>query len=507
MSNSVLIIGIDGASWDLLEPWMKNGDLPALSRLVKSGTSAYLKTTVPPLSISAWVSLFTGRNPGKHGVYEFMNDNGRLANSRTIKSEKVWQVLSRYGKRCCIINVPGTYPVDKLNGYMVSCFLTPPDEKVYSYPTDIMSLLKSYDYKTSLKYGDFTIVQDNKHSIENRQHYLDGLYYINNRRFLTLKELMKEKWDFFMLVFDETSPLQALFFDNKEVIREFLKKLDSYIGHLIKTFVERNENPYIFIVSDHGFSLAPKKSFNFRVWLSKEGFLKDKRTFMQKIIPKIYAKLSKTGLLKLMFLFRKSKEIRESFHRKSAKSASVFYRYPGVFINSRDMNSNEYEKLRNEIISKLKKVRDPSNNDEIFQVIEKREKLYHGNSLNIAPDIVVIPTNKYANIFSYDSDKLFDKIETYLPGKHFSDLTGIFAASGAGIKQSTISNVSIMDVVPTSLHILDIPIPKDMDGKVLKEIFKDDSMLFSKEIFYSEEDKVTLDEKAAIRDVIQKIKI
>ena len=82
MKNSVLIMGIDGVSWDLLRPWIEDGKLPTLSRLVQKGASGNLKTVIPPLSCTAWTSLFTGTNPGKHGIYEYTTESGKLINSK-----------------------------------------------------------------------------------------------------------------------------------------------------------------------------------------------------------------------------------------------------------------------------------------------------------------------------------------------------------------------------------------------------------------------------------------
>jgi len=100
MKNSVLIIGLDGVPWDLLKPWIDEGKLPAFSKLLKKGSGGSLRTTIPPFSSSAWTSLFTGKNPGKHGIYEYTTDLGKLINSKSIKVAKIWQILSHYKKRC-----------------------------------------------------------------------------------------------------------------------------------------------------------------------------------------------------------------------------------------------------------------------------------------------------------------------------------------------------------------------------------------------------------------------
>ena len=180
MKNKVLIMGLDGVSWKLLKPWINDGKLPTLSKLLKEGAESDLRTTVPPISCSAWTSLFTGKNPGKHGIYEYTSDLGELVNAKSIKVEKIWQVLSYYNKRCCVINVPATYPVEKLNGYMVSSILTPPQEEIYSYPPELMSILKKHDYQIRVNY-------QNQIKLPNEQYILHQRIIILNRIYSLLK--------------------------------------------------------------------------------------------------------------------------------------------------------------------------------------------------------------------------------------------------------------------------------------------------------------------------------
>lgn len=509
MKNSVLIIGIDGATWNLLKPWIKKGDLPTFKKLIDKGSEGDMKTVIPPLSCSAWPSLFTGTNPGKHGIFEYLTESGKLINSTMIKSEKIWNILSQHGKRCCIIGVPVTYPVEEINGYMVSCVLTPPHEKIYSHPPELMDLLKKHGYKTNIKYEKNTVLPvlpEQKNITWQKNKILEDSYDLFNRKYLTVKDLMKEPWDFFMWVFGESATAQYLFWDKKEVILEFFKKVDACIDDLVKTFSAKNPNSYIFIVSDHGFHAAPKISFNFRAWLNKNGFVKDKRTLLQKIIPKFYRTLNKTPLSKLIFFFIKSREIRESFQRKSTESLGIYYRN-GLFIDKSQLEDNDYEKLRDDIIEKLKCIKYPLTDDSPFQIIEKREEIYSGDNLEYAPDIVLVPKENYSLNF-YDSDKVFDNVGPIMPGRHSSDLYGIFLAYGDGIQSGNIKNISILDIFPTVLHILDVPISRNADGRVIKEIFKKDLKLFNKKInFLDEEDANILEEKKRIKSSLKKIKI
>lgn len=507
MKNSVLIIGLDGGDWKLLKPWINNGELPTLKRLFDAGAKGDLKTTIPALSFTALTSLFTGKNPGKHGIFKCITDSGSLVNGSFIKTEKIWQILSYYNKRCGIINVPMTYPVEKVNGYMVSAFLTSPDEKIYSYPPELMSVLKKHDYKVKVKYGKHTFAPNKKYLIEERDNFLKELYDSLNKRHCTLKELMNEQWDFFMLVFDETAMVQHLFMDRKDIMLEFFKKVDFYIGDLIKTFSAKNTNPSVFIVSDHGFSPSPTKSINMKVWLEKNGFLEDSQAVAHKMIPKIYNILNKMHLSELISLFSRVKSAKFSFQKKVKESSNIYYESPGIFIKQGQLNQDEYEELRNKIIRELKKIRDPLTNEEILQIIEKREEMYSGRYSELAPDIIALPKSKYDVVFSYDSNLLFENIKIHSKGKHFSDVYGMFLAYGSEIDSAFLEDISILDIFPTVLHILDVPIPGDVDGRVLKEIFRKGSCFDKEAIFSKEGSTAVLEEKNRIKDSLKQIKI
>ena len=125
MSKKVFIIGLDGATWDLINPLIAEGELPTINNLIKNGTRAPLESTLIPVSPAAWTSLATGTNPNKHGIFDFVHReegtyNPIPYNSKDRKCETLWSILSRNGKKVGVLNVPGTYPVEKVNGFMIS---------------------------------------------------------------------------------------------------------------------------------------------------------------------------------------------------------------------------------------------------------------------------------------------------------------------------------------------------------------------------------------------------
>ena len=504
MKNSVLIIGIDGASWGLFKPWMDEGELPNLKRMVEEGVSGTLKSTIPLESGSTWTSLTTGKNPAKHGIFNFVREDGGLIDSSAVKSERIWNILAKHNKRCGIINIPVTYPVEEINGYMISSFLTPPN-KVYYHPPELKQILDKCKYKIDviLKQQRYPFLQDQlkNNKEEKKKFYFKEFHSILENRYLTLKELMDERWDFFMVNFKECDGFQHVFWDDKKAMLEFFKKLDLYMGELVDVFSAKNPRNYVFIVSDHGFNSSPIRSFNILQWLKEGNILKDKRSFAQKAIIKTYRLIGNIPLVNTAFKLKTLQGARDAFKTKSIKSFPLSYRQFGIFIEKDEFKSG-YEKVREDLIRKLKNVKD--NGKRVFNIVEKKENIYSGNYMGKAPDIVLLTEKDYDATF-YESGNVFDNIHPLVAGKHISELYGIFVINGKGIEQST-TNASILDISPTVLHLLGIPIPEDVDGKVLKGIFNKDHPLYGAEIKFQKIDKHT-SEVEKIKESIGSIKI
>src|SRR5215831_14739608 len=145
MSKRVLFIGLDGSTFDVLDPLVNKGLMPSLKRFTEEGVRGPLETTIPPITPTAWVSWMTGKNPGKHGVFEFLlrrAGSGDLpdvpVSSHSRDGVPFWDVLGQMGKRAIVTNVPCTYPPSMVNGLMVSDFLTPRGRRDFTYPDSLL---------------------------------------------------------------------------------------------------------------------------------------------------------------------------------------------------------------------------------------------------------------------------------------------------------------------------------------------------------------------------------
>src|SRR5262245_28562633 len=147
-SRPVLVIGLDGATFDLMLPWIATGHLPTLGGLLRDGAWSRLRSTIPPITPCAWSSFMTGKNPGKHGLFDFVEPtaNGRgmsFTNASSRRGETLWGYLSRLGLKVGVLNVPMTYPPEPLNGYQISGLDTPNERSRFTHPEALRQELET----------------------------------------------------------------------------------------------------------------------------------------------------------------------------------------------------------------------------------------------------------------------------------------------------------------------------------------------------------------------------
>src|SRR5215210_8412163 len=145
----VFVLGLDGATWDILTPLAEAGDLPNLARLKGRGVSGMLNSIFPPLSPVAWTGVMTGKNSGKHGIFEFLEYEhnplgGRVNSSRAIKAELVWEIAGRHGKATVAGGVPMSYPPRQAPGFYLGDFLSPAGAKDFASDPAILKELEAH---------------------------------------------------------------------------------------------------------------------------------------------------------------------------------------------------------------------------------------------------------------------------------------------------------------------------------------------------------------------------
>ncbi|KYK23100.1 hypothetical protein AYK24_01415 [Thermoplasmatales archaeon SG8-52-4] len=510
---NMLVIGIDGACWPLINDMMEAGELPNIQNLKQNGVWGDMKSCIPPITFPAWKCYSTGKNPGKLGVFwweylDIKNKKSIIPDSRSFDSKEIWDYLNDNGITTGIIGMPTTYPPKKVNGFIIS---GGPDagEEDFTYP-------KSIEKDVKEKYGYFPnffdkLIQINE---ENKQKVIDiSLKQIESN--FKISEILyeKNKTDFLQVcTFTINGPLQHFFY-NAEPTKKAWKIVDSYIGLLKDKF------QYIIIHSDHGTSKM-KKQFFINAWFEKEGYLFRKKSFGEFLViiglNRFLNALEKINLIDFIMKFKifqsftklipnkrgffGETEGKAIFQKVNWKKSKVVGSAQGpIYFNNTILTENEKNRLKVEIINKLESFKDPETGKNPIEKVYRREDIYSGKYANIAPELIALDSDEYHNKGGIGMDILFRKSIW----KGNNSINGLYLISGKGIKKGEKINIDIYDLAPTILHIFDVSIPSDIDGKVLKEIFEENSDFYKRNIKFAKADGT---EEEIIKKSIKKLK-
>jgi predicted AlkP superfamily phosphohydrolase/phosphomutase len=504
--NKIVIIGLDGATWDVIRPLISKGKLPAFKYLIENGSYGDLNSTIPPLSAPAWTSAFTGVNPGKHNIFDFFtirDDTYKLRNvtSNDRKIPAIWNILDTYGMTSGIFNVPMTYPPEAINGFMVAGLGTPDINSNFVYPPLLKEELKKYLHGLQFSIDVGTIMSGREDA------FIDELYQVTDMQERAVHYLYdKYQPDFFMAVFDELDRIQHFFWHHMETnhplynpkkSQKYKYAIEDYYQHLdivIKRFLDTlSEDTTVIIVSDHGFG-GLYKDFYINKYFHDVGILKLKPRPLIAINTELLRTI-KTTLKKLTYKMGIGQWVDRMvpgwLRLKSltppidtglgtvdwSKTKAYFCSLSGqnIWINLKGRQpegiierGKEYESLRDRLIEKLYAIKDPGISQNIIRKCYKREEVYTGDYIQNAPDLIIDMADGYVTQVGFAPEMLMPatQYKLYRSGCHRQH--GIFIVMGKNIKKNhQIKNAEIIDIVPTILHLFDKQIPTYMDGKVL----------------------------------------
>lgn len=509
-NRKVAVFGLDGITFDLLQPWIDEGRLPNLARLIADGSSGRLKSTIPPVSASAWASFSTGTNPGQHGMIDFTYpaEDGyqiKVSNSQTRSAPAVWEIVGGAGGKVGVISLPMTFPPQPINGFLVCSFLVPSDDSEYTYPAELKD-------EIATSHGHFPMHMSERGRGTDPGRFVRAVKEMELARARVVCDLLRSKpWDLFIYVFETTDNLQhevwhlldkthplhdpAMAEATMPDILDYYQTVDRLLGEMTSLVPE---NALVIAMSDHGFGPF-HQFFHINNWLAKNGWLKFKRTPLS-LLKRIGFRLGVTPINALKWVTR----LRLSGLRKNVKRGrgrgmlrrfflsldDVDWRrtrafsvgnFGQVYLNVAGqrpqgiVSASEYDPLRQSIATAALALRDPADGSQVVQTVYRREELFHGASTRRLPDLILHTDRaRYVSFGHADfgSNRIIEA-STGQTGHHHME--GVVCLAGPGVNVGkTLDKACILDLAPTILRYLGLPIPSHMDGKVLLDAFTDD---------------------------------
>lgn len=506
MIGKTIVIGLDGANWDFLKHWIEKEELPNLKYLRDNGSWANSVSQLPTVTCPNWKCYSTGKNPGKFGVFwweQVDREKKKLVNrckSYLFDSFEIFDYIGNSGLKVGVINMPTTYPPKKVNGFMISGHPVV-EEKDYTYPKSLEKKLKEkYNYRVNPK--------NQTDTAENVRKTAEEINSLIDLRFKVGMDFIKDV-DFLQITVFYINILQHFLFDEDSTLKGW-KIIDKNIGDFI-------DNEYnIILLSDHGIHRV-YRTFYKNTWLEREGYLRLKKSYSDRAI-KLQRDLGLTRerlswlthKLKIKVFLKRylPKETYESIpsqdgslfsesgipeHKIDWENSKALATGQGSIYLLLKRDDEEYKKVREEIIKKLEGLR-TDNNLKVAEKVYRSEEVYHGKYLDQAPDIIYEQGRGVYSVGGVGRKNYFAEPTKW---KAENLRQGIFLAYGPSIRNlGRINDISILDIAPTILHLMNVPIPRDMDGRVIEEIFRE-----KKTVEY-----IDVDEKQKLRGRIQNLK-
>jgi predicted AlkP superfamily phosphohydrolase/phosphomutase len=490
MPEKLLLIGIDALDAELVDQF--SADLPTITQLRKDGYYAKISSVWPPDSETAWASIYTGWNPARHGIFQFVDPLDKASfylsterDNRIFQGQTFWDMVGDAGYRVCILFPHVGYPSWPVNGIMVT--RAAQEQDVSTFPPN---LEKQYNF-AGLQGVKGLAGRD-------RQAYLDAIRQLLERQLeFNLQMMRAEEWDLFFTYWSALDLIQHQFWSYCDphdptfvdgnpftnVIKEFYILHDQIVGRLIS---EVGPDTHILVLSDHGHGMRPVKIFNINRLLLDNGFLHLKSNALNRramILKKLRHRLTNfvskhelggfaSMVLKLapwtkqVYLSTVNLDLEKTVAYITDMSGIKAYAYGGIQIARQNLNGLSYPAIREAIIGLLMDAEDPKlGDDAIVKWAKPREALYSGPFINEYPDIIFELRPDYGA--GWDATgPLFDVSPSHnlYPGSHIGSNT-VFIYSGPQYEHIRGSPHSLMDIAPTILDLFGILQHGGLDGK------------------------------------------
>ena len=453
-----MVIGLDCAAPELLfDQW--RDQLPTIRALMERGAFGVLRSCDPPITVPAWSVMTASRNPGELGFYGFRNRRDRsydrlaLADARAVRVPRVWDILSMRDRSVIVLGVPQTYPVSRVNGVMVSCFLTPDTEtSQYTYPAELAAEIEGLLGRYLVDVEDFRT--------DEKDRLLRDLEEMTEKRFRLAEHLLETReWDLFFMVEMGTDRIHHAFwrfFDPAHRLYEpgnpyegamldYYRRLDEKLGQLLRL---ADDETAVMVVSDHGVKRM-EGGICVNEWLRQEGYL----TLLEE--PREPLRLEPDMV---------------DWERTVAWGEGGYYCRLFMNVRGREpkglVEPDDYERVRDEIRGKLEALGDEQGRP-IGSVAHKPEDLY-ATRRGVAPDLLV-----YFGDLAWRSVgqvgtgvvHVFENDTGPDDANHAHE--GLYLLVADGVAPGRSGERDLRDVAPTLLELLGEPVPADMEGTSL----------------------------------------
>ncbi|ELZ07845.1 alkaline phosphatase family protein [Natrialba aegyptia] len=494
---SLLVVGLDAACRPILHPLFESGVVPTLQRVFETGTSGPLESQIPPWTASAWPSMYTGKNPGKHGVFDFLSFDGYdwdVVNSTHVRERPVWELLSEHGLSSVVVNVPVTHPSREFDGALIPGMTAPEDPDCH--PEGILEDVK-------LACGDYRIYPQSgpepDRSIEGYERTIE----LRGKAFRYLCRRIDP--DFGFVQFQQTDSVFHERPGDKKAIEAVYREVDAQLAETI----EETDPDNVLVVSDHGMGPVSGPEFRINEFLRDEGYLgarkggegmpdwskawendllegddagSDETSAIETAMnaaakvgvttQRVATALDYVGLKEPIGRRVPNDMIRAASEQVDFPNSQVYMRSKselGLRINLEGREPNgqvaapEYEQVRDEVIDNLADVRTPDG-EPMFDAVAPREVYFDGPHVEHAPDIVTVPAAfDTAVVADLGQAQFGEPMESW---NHKQ--TGVVAAAGEAFdEQAGLEGATIFDVAPTICSLFDVPIDAAMDGTTL----------------------------------------
>ena len=505
--SKFLLLGLDGATFEMLDPMLATGRLPVLARLLGDGVRGVLESTIPPVTCPAWPTMYTGRNPGAHGFTSF---RVRQQGSRTYRATKmtdvacpkIWTVLNGEGVRTGIFNVPATHPAEPVDGFMVSGFVTPAGGQEVLQPArfrgDFGRDFPGYDPNSVHEGALFNrrskrreLIAQVGEALRARQAALEWM-------------LDREPVDFLWVVYeaiDRLSHYGYAFLDPasvryeteegrevREAVLDVLAIQDQAIGRILERM---GAETAVMVVSDHGFNWTPRL-FDLYGWLVSQGLLvpsaslgRRAKGVARRLVTRVLGR--STWVRMQWWRSRRLEQGARETYRGATWDWQRTKAWPGtkmeygLHIHAGALGDHQAEEgtepardaLQQRLVRDLAEVTDPETGERVFDTVTPRESLCDGPFLWRMPDVLFLPrrhlmhSNRPLAGASERTGWLAPAPDLVTENHH--DRYGVFAGVGGPFGEGAVQGARILDVMPTLLYAMGLPVPKDLEGRPLTD--------------------------------------